>query len=409
MRVAFVLQDLQLSGGVGVVLAHVSRLRAAHGIDVQIVLAREPAHAPWPYPELDDLPVLSFAEAREQDWDLGVATWWLTTAVLFHLPCRRYAYFIQALEDSLYTPEEPERVAAAMTTALPVRFITEAHWIAEMLERLQPGNPAIVVRNGIDKGVFTLPPAPPVHDGPLRILLEGASGRPLKGVDQALDVIASLREPAHVTWVAPHGLEPGAERPHGVARVLERLSHGEMAEVYADSDVLLKLSRAEGMYGPPLEGFHRGCTVVTTAVTGHDEYVRHRENGLVCGWDDVPGTARMLDLLARDRELLARLRGGALATARAWPDWDACAAEMAAALRRVVAEPGPDGRGAALRLASELATVTAELQQRDRSAADAWAAERFLRQEKAYKLALALRRRVHRVRAVAGRVRRQRD
>lgn len=372
-----------------------------------IVLAGDEEHAPWPYPELAGLPVTTLAQARDQQWDLGVATWWRTTAVLFHLPCRRYAYFIQALEDSLYTPDEPERVAAAMTTALPVRFITEAHWIAEMLERLQPGNPAIVVPNGIDKDAFAIPETPPAHDGPLRILLEGARGRPLKGIDQALDVIASLREPAHVTWVAPHGLEPGAERPRGVDRVLGRLSHAEMAEIYGDNDVLLKLSRAEGMYGPPLEGFHKGCTVVTTAVTGHDEYVRHRENALVCGWDDVPGTARMLDLLARDRELLAQLRAGALQTARAWPDWDVCAGQMAEALRRVASEPAPDGRGAALRLSSELATVTSELQLRDRSAADAWAAEQWIRQEKAYRLALALRRRVHRVRAVAGRARRK--
>lgn len=373
------------------------------------MLAGDDEHAVWPYPELKELPVLPLSQARSQEWDVGIATWWRTTAVVFHLSCRRYAYFIQALEDSLYTPAEPERVAAAMTTALPVRFITEAHWIAELLEMLQPGNPAIVVPNGIDKNAFAIPEVPPVHDGPLRILLEGAPGRPLKGIDQALDVIASLRESAHVTWVAPHGLGPGAEHPRGVDRVLGRLNRDEMAAVYADSDVLLKLSRAEGMYGPPLEGFHKGCTVVTTAVTGHDEYVRHRENGLVCGWDDVPGTARMLDLLARDRELLTRLRAGALETARAWPDWDACAVQMAAALRQVAEQPAPDGRGAARRLSSELATVTAELQMRDRSAADAWAAERWIRQEKAYKLALAMRRRVHRVRAVAGRVRPKRD
>ena len=34
------------------------------------------------------------------------------------------------------------------------------------------------------------------------------------------------------------------------------LSQREMAELYADTDVVLKLSRVEGMFGPPLEGFH---------------------------------------------------------------------------------------------------------------------------------------------------------
>ena len=65
-----------------------------------------------------------------------------------------------------------------------------------------------------------------------------------------------------------------------------------------------------------------GATCVTTPVTGFDEYVDHGWNGLVVGWDDPHGTARALDLLARDRALLQRLRDNALATARAWPSWE---------------------------------------------------------------------------------------
>ena len=49
-----------------------------------------------------------------------------------------------------------------------------------------------------------------------------------------------------------------------------------------------------------------GATCVTTAVTGHDEYVEHGRNALVVDWDDLRGTARQLDLLARDRAAAAR-------------------------------------------------------------------------------------------------------
>ena len=66
------------------------------------------------------------------------------------------------------------------------------------------------------------------------------------------------------------------------------------------------------MYGPPLEAFHMGATCVTTEVTGHEEYIEHGVNALVCDWDDPRGTARQLDLLARDRVLLHTLRLGAL-------------------------------------------------------------------------------------------------
>jgi glycosyltransferase involved in cell wall biosynthesis len=402
LRVAFVLQDLQLSGGVGVIVEHARHLRADHGIDAQLVLAREELHPRWPFRGLDEVPVLGYEEALAQQWDIGVATWWQTTSVLFHLQCERYAYFIQALEDSLFRPEEPERIAAALTTALPVRFITEAQWIVEMIDRLQPGNSAHYVRNGIAKDVFPPPAAvPDLGDGPLRVVIEGARDVPLKGIDQALEAAALMAESAHVTWVAPHGT---TDTPAGVDRVLSRLTHAEMAELFSESHVLLKLSRAEGMYGPPLEAFHCGATVVTTAVTGHDEYVRHGDNGLVVGWDDVHGTARALDLLARDRDLLAGLRAAALETARQWPDWPECAAALSTALRQIAADPSPPLRGAAQRLASELGTVTAELQLRDREVENAWASEQRLRSEKAWIWAMRARGRYHRVRDAARRI-----
>jgi hypothetical protein len=134
-----------------------------------------------------------------------------------------------------------------------------------------------------------------------------------------------------------------------------------MADLFARHDVLLKLSRAEGMYGPPLEAFHMGCTCVTNPVTGHEEYVRHGENALVVDWDDPVGTARALDLLARDRALLHRLREGALDTARAWPDWETSSAQMADVMRALVAEPPPAPQPAGRRAAAGAQAMIAAL------------------------------------------------
>jgi hypothetical protein len=91
---------------------------------------------------------------------------------------------------------------------------------------------------------------------------------------------------------------------------------------------------------------------VVTPVTGHEEYVVHGWNGLVADWDDLRGTARQLDLLARDRRLLHFLRTNALATARTWPSWEQSGQFMAAALRAIHRElPPPAGAGAAQLLA----------------------------------------------------------
>jgi hypothetical protein len=168
-----------------------------------------------------------------------------------------------------------------------------------------------------------------------------------------------------VTLVAPRGRAPG-----GADRTIGPLSQAELASAYAESDVLLKLSRVEGMFGPPLEAFHMGATCVVSAVTGHEEYVEHGENGLVVEWDDPRGTARALDLLARDRALLQRLRTGALASARAWPSWDQQAELMAAALHEVARRDPPPATAHALRLLADLragvVTQTQVVAERDR-------------------------------------------
>jgi hypothetical protein len=155
----------------------------------------------------------------------------------------------------------------------------------------------------------------------------------------------------------------------GYDRVLGPLPQRELARVYSDTDVLLKLSRIEGMFGPPLEAFHCGATCVVTPVTGHDEYVEHGWNGLVVDWDDMSGTARMLDLLARDRRLLHFLRMNARATATSWPSWKQSTQFMALALQTIRARPAAGARAQGLRLVSDvrvgIETYRLELRERD--------------------------------------------
>ena len=168
---------------------------------------------------------------------------------------------------------------------------------------------------------------------------------------------------------------------------------------------MLKLSRVEGMYGPPLEAFHMGATCVTTPVTGFDEYVDHGWNGVVVGWDDPHGTARALDLLARDRLRLERLRHNALATARAWPSWEQSSRFMALALHTIHREPPPDPRAAGVRLTSDFASVLSESQRAARAIRIQRAIVADIRAQKTWQWALAIRRAYHRVRSPLGRVR----
>ncbi|HZO37365.1 MAG TPA: glycosyltransferase family 4 protein [Solirubrobacteraceae bacterium] len=347
MRVAFVVNDLQLSGGVGVVVQHARQLVSRHGFEVELVLAREQDEPDWRYPGLEDVPVRAMPSARGERYDIVVATWWETVAASLELDARRHAYFVQSLEDRFYRPDQPDRLGAALTHDLPLHVITEARWIADTLDELYPERRCLLVRNGVDKAVFApLETAPIRRTEPLRILVEGDADVWFKGVGEAVAATRAMTAPRHVTLVSRSGAALD-----GVDRALGRQTAEQMSALYAESDVVLKLSRVEGMFGPPLEGFHRGATCVVTAVTGHEEYVEHGFNGLIVEWDDERGTARALDTLATDRALLHLLRANALQTARAWPSWEQAGTMMAGALHALARAPEAaplDGAAAAL-------------------------------------------------------------
>jgi glycosyltransferase involved in cell wall biosynthesis len=388
LRVAFLLQDLQLSGGVGVVVEHASQLAGRHGFDVTLAMTHTQEQADWSFRGLEHLHVLPLDRAREHHYDVAVATWWETTSQLFTLSAARYAYFVQSLEDRFFEPGDPRRIGAGLSHSLPVQFVTEARWIAELLEELQPGARVFYVRNGIAKDVF--PPidrVAPNLDAPLRVLVEGYRGTPQKGVDQAVQVVESMSEPRRLTAVIPDRNATG-EVSADVS--LGAVPQDELAEIYSNTDVVLKLSRVEGMSGPPLEGFHRGATCVVTPVTGHEEYVSHGWNGLVADWDDVRGTARLLDLLSRDRRYLHYLRCNAVATARAWPSWEQSSMFMAGALRAIAEGPPPDPRPSGILLAADAQAAAGaaalSLAARDRELAE----YRWLKRRSSYRVLLRI-------------------
>ena len=354
MKIAFLVNDLQLSGGVGVVIQHARKLSLMDGWDVTLVLVREDEAPSWRgYEHLPDLHVRSRREATAEHYDVAVATWWETTLTLFDIPADRYAYFVQSLEDRFYRYDEAGRLGAAATIDLPVSFITEARWIAETLAQLRPDAPCHLVPNGIDKEIFApageVTPSPAGR--PLRVLVEGSPRVWFKHVRDSVRAAESMREPHHVTVVCG---ERDALGEVTADEVVGPLTPHQMADAYRRSDVVLKLSSVEGVFGPPLEGFHCGATCVVTPVTGHDEYVVHGYNGLLTDWDDLRGTARQLDLLARDRDLLQFLRTNALQTARAWPDWEQCSRVMADALVAIREGPQPNVSAATVGLLTDL-------------------------------------------------------
>jgi glycosyltransferase involved in cell wall biosynthesis len=414
VRAAFLLHELGRAGGMNVITGHARRLREAHGVDAEIVLTR-PADDP---PEaVGGVPVRELAAAREVAYDVVIATWWETAEALWELNAGSRALLLQSLEERFYAEHQLfERLGAASVLGLPIHYVAIAGWLSDVVAELRPDALCRVVRNGIDKDVFRASPerAPASADEPLRVLVEGQPDLWFKAVPEAIAAARACSAPVTVTLVAPDG----ADDATGAERVAGGLDAAGMAALYAEQDVVLKLSRVEGLGLVPLEAMHVGVPAVVTPYTGHEEYMRHGENGLVVGYDDPAGTTAALDRLAGDRALLGRLSRGALATAADWPSAEESTTVLAGVLGELAAAPAPDpGAGLSLllgrqRLALELGRgQVGRLRWNEQAVADLRAMADELRaeigpayrrldavqQERAYRAAVRARTLLHRV------------
>jgi glycosyltransferase involved in cell wall biosynthesis len=335
-RVAFLVAELGRSGGMAVIRRHARHLIEVEGMDVELVVCGAGAELGE-----EDVPVRRLADAR--DYDVAIATWWTTAEALFELEARRRVAYLQNLEFRFYRQHElVDRLGALSVLDLPVDYIVVSSHIQALLDDLRPSARVVRVAPGINKDVFR--PAPPRDgDGPLRVLVEGQPTLWFKAVPEAA---ALARGAGSEVTVAMHdpSLEVDADR------VVGGLSAPDMAALYAEHDVLLRLARFEGLGLPPLEAFHVGVPCVITPFTGSEDYARHEDNALVVGFDDEAGTAAALERL-RDPALRARLREGALATAREWPDEQTAGAGFANALRDFIADPPPPSDEALRRMA----------------------------------------------------------
>ncbi len=302
--------------------------------------------------------------APDEEVDVAVATDWESTAHLFEARATRYVLWVDHFAHRRMGTWQAERFAAQLAYDLPVDFVAAAPWVRDVLAELRPEARCELVTIGAPASA---PAAAPAHDGPLRVHVAGDG--------DARAAFEAMEEPA--------------------------------AEVALDGapDVVVMLSTVDGVLAAPLAGFAAGATAVVGPSPDAHDLVRHGENGFVADADDARGAARFLDLLARDRELLARLREAARETAVQWPTAERSAEEMEAALGRLLASDPPpqaawpvrlmgDAIGGAAVFRHEIATLTGEVHR--------------MRDEDAYRLALRMRDRLGPLRravALARRVR----
>lgn len=318
LRMVFLIGSADISGGSYVIFEHALHAQR-QGCEVVIVPIFDMAGvAPDWHPALRELEFATFEQIASRDFDVAIATWWPTVYELPRVRFRHAIYFVQSAESRFYAigADRDSAGLAELTYTFGLPAITIATWL-QMYLGFQHDTISFLCRNGVDKSRYS-PDGPllaPRRTQGLRVLVEGSMA-PMKGVAEAVQAAADGG--ADEVWL----LTPSeiSEYP-GCDRVISRIPAEQTAQVYRSCDVLLKLSQVEGMYGPPLEMFHCGGTVITNDVTGSDEFIRDGVNALVVPTGDQAAAAGAVRRLRESEDLRRELQQGAAVMARGWPDW----------------------------------------------------------------------------------------
>jgi glycosyltransferase involved in cell wall biosynthesis len=341
LKICFLVGSADISGGSYVIFEHaLYAQRAGHDVTIATLVPLTDNTARW-HAALDELKFTSFENAQHELFDLVIATWWKTVFEVPKFKYRHAVYFVQSVESRFYTsdPDPNVTVLSEMTYTLNLPIITIASWLQAFLA-LEHSRPSLLALNGIDKEKYstTGKVIAPRAKGRLRVLLEGPIDVKMKGVPDAIQ--ACKNAGVEEVWLLTSS---AVKSVPGVDRVFSRVASSQTGEIFRSCDVLVKLSQVEGMYGPPLEMFHCGGTVVTYDVTGSDEYVIDGHNGLIVSMDDVSGVSNSLLRLKQDPELVARLQQNAVTTANKWLDWNESSSKFLGLLVMIAKRPAADG------------------------------------------------------------------
>ncbi len=311
MKIGYIIPSCSVSGGMAVICQHGNRL-LKRGHSVVFISINKKNSMDW-FPN-QNVPIVE-ATTWNSELDLLVATGWSTAFWLTRIKAQVKCYFVQSDETRFHSEESRWWHLTSLTYYLRVNYLTEARWIRKWLKNCF-GHEAQLIPNGLDPEIFHYDiPLEPKGDKP-RILLEGAIGLPYKGMKEAFEAVRNID--AEIWCVSSYGTPDPSWK---CDRYFEQVPMQEMRRIYSSCDILLKLSRVEGFFGPPMEMMACGGAVVVGKVTGYDEYIIKGKNALVVDATDIDAAENAVRELIRNKALWTSLVTEGKRTAEHW-EWE---------------------------------------------------------------------------------------
>jgi glycosyltransferase involved in cell wall biosynthesis len=312
IKIAYVVPELSISGGIAVILQHANRL-VKRGYDVTILNFGDAVDkVSWFH---NEVPILNVNNKSVDFFDIVVATHFSTVKFVKNIFSDRKVYFVQSDERRFSDEIEVINECEMSYRESDFEFMTEAMWIQRWLKE-EFGHDAYYVPNGLDSEIIHKTKPIEGRNGKIRVLLEGPIDVEWKGMQDSYDAIKSLD--CEIWIISSDGMPKEGWR---CDKFFHKVPLYEMKNIYSSCDIFLKMSRVEGFFGPPMEAMACGCSVVVGEVTGYDEYIKNEENALVVGQRDVIGAKKAVEKLISDKDLREKLIENGFTTAAEW-NWN---------------------------------------------------------------------------------------
>ena len=316
MRIAYILETIDVAGGVKVVLEHAAEL-ASRGHDVTVV-ARS-WNRDWIEVEVPVRLVPELTREHLPEADVYVATWYATVLpAIASGRARRVVHFSQGYEAAYphlahLAPEIEEAYSA------PVPKLVISPHVLTWLEGRFPG-PFHVVPQAIRHADFEPGPERAGPSEPPVIGIVGPFEATMKGIPVALEALRLLRASGVPALLHRVSQTPRSEREarfgsceeYGMALPVSR-----MGDFYRGLDLLLFASEPEEGWGlPPLEAMAAGVPTVVTDIPSLRELPGGATLRVAVG--DAGGMALGARALLRDAGRWREQRSMGLVAARAF-------------------------------------------------------------------------------------------
>jgi glycosyltransferase involved in cell wall biosynthesis len=261
LRVAYLLEDTDLSGGVRVQLAQADGLMArGHSVTIftkGLPLSWTTTRAEWVY--VDD-----FMAVDASPFDFVIGGFWTTVGPAHAIAGERAIHLCQGYEGS-FSFYAARKEAIDATYALPIPKLVVSPSLVPICRRF--GSEVADIGQIVDSSFFR-PSVPPEHQ-PLRVLLPGASQVDLKGVDDGYGAVTHARWlGAELDLIRLSPWRPSEAEPlDSVEEFHVALPAPEMTRLVHSCDILLAPNHEQEGFGlPAAEAMASGLAVVMTRI-----------------------------------------------------------------------------------------------------------------------------------------------